>query len=195
MHSFCRFSRHCSTSFQFLAGANRALRKPSPLVGQAAEFKFESKFETLLIIWQVMWQPLRKDCLTRQLKISNANLKINHDGWALGAAPRAPWHSLGVVGRASTNRGLFWLGGNRFGLRPARLRKNLKVLSLLRHWLQFESKRDLNASRLCKFKGLTMEFLHWKWIFDGFHENLSQAKSSDHCLAQSINHSFVKINS
>ena len=39
-----------------------------------------------------------------------------------------------------------------------------------------------------------MEFLHWKWIFDGFHENLSQAKNSDHCLAQPINHSFVKIN-
>ena len=51
--------------------------KPLQLVGQAAEFKFESKFEPLPVIWQSLWRLFQK-------VIKGLEGKIN--GQAHGAA-------------------------------------------------------------------------------------------------------------
>ena len=65
--------------------------KPLQLVGQAAEFKFESKFEPLPVIWQSLRRLFQK-------VIEGLKGKIN--GQALGAAL---WHCLGGSdGRAQT---------------------------------------------------------------------------------------------
>ena len=65
--------------------------KPSQLVGQAAQFKFESKLEPL----QVIWQSLR---MLFQKVIEGLEGKIN--GQALGAALRHGWRRSD--GRAQT---------------------------------------------------------------------------------------------
>ena len=57
--------------------------KPLQLVGQAAEFKFESKFEPLPVIWQSLQSLFQK-------LIEGLEGQINCQ--ALGAAL---WHSLG----------------------------------------------------------------------------------------------------
>ena len=57
--------------------------KPLQPIGQAAEFKFESKFEPLPVIWQSLRRLFQKT-------IESFDCKIN--GQALGAALR---HSLG----------------------------------------------------------------------------------------------------
>ena len=65
--------------------------KPLQLVGQAAEFKFESKFEPLLVIWQSLRRLFQK-------VIEGLEGKIN--GQALGAALRLCLR--GSDGRAQT---------------------------------------------------------------------------------------------
>ena len=69
--------------------------KPLQLVGQVAEFKFESKFEPLPVIWQSLLRLFQK-------VIKGLEGKIN--GQALGAA------LLALVGQASTNTGQFQAG-------------------------------------------------------------------------------------
>ena len=88
--------------------------KPLQLVSHAAEFKFESKFEPL----QVIWQSLRRLC---QKTIEGLEGKIN--GQTLGAALRLCLR--GSKGRAQTH-GVSWhfrVGGSRCGPPPARLKK------------------------------------------------------------------------
>ena len=66
-------------------------KKPLQLVGQAAEFKFESKFEALPVVWQSLRRLFQK-------VIEGLEGKIN--GQALGAALR---HCFGgSEGRAQT---------------------------------------------------------------------------------------------
>ena len=85
--------------------------KPLQLVGQAAEFKFESKFEPLPVIWQSLPKAVPED--NRRFRGQNQ--------WpsSWGRAPARLAH----VGRASTNTGRFRVGDSRCGQRPARLRK------------------------------------------------------------------------
>ena len=80
--------------------------KPLQLVGQVADFKFESKFEPLPVILQYLRRLFHK-------VIEGLEGKIH------GQAPAL----LAQVGRASTNTGRSQVGGSRCGQRPARLRK------------------------------------------------------------------------
>ena len=81
-------------------------------VDKAAEFKFESKFEPL----QVIWQSLRR---LFQKVIEGLNFKRQYQ-WpsSWGSSPAL----LVLVGQASTNAGRF-LGSSRCGQRQARLKK------------------------------------------------------------------------
>ena len=64
-----------------MLGISEAI-KPLQLVGQVAEFKFESKFEPLPVIWQSLRRLFQKT-------IEGLEGKIN--GQALGAALRHGW--------------------------------------------------------------------------------------------------------
>ena len=86
--------------------------KPLQLVGQVAEFKFESKFEPLQVIWQ-SFRRLFQTFDHRRFRRQNQR----PSSW--GRCPAL----LAWVGRASTNTGHFRVGGSRCGPRPARLRK------------------------------------------------------------------------
>ena len=59
--------------------------KPVQLVGQATEFKFESKFKPLLVIWQSLRRLFQKI-------IEGFDCKINGQGQGLGAVLR---HCMG----------------------------------------------------------------------------------------------------
>ena len=86
-------------------------KKPLQLVGQAAEFKFESKFEHpaghLAILPKAVPEGIRR--------FRGQNLRPS--SWGSSQA------LLGRVGRASTNTGRFPVGGSRCGQQQARLRK------------------------------------------------------------------------
>ena len=99
-----------STQFMLWFWRQREAIKPLQLVGQAAEFKFESKFEPLPVIWQSLQEAVPED--NRRFRGQNQ--------WpsSWGRAPAR----LAQVGRASTNTGRFRVG-SRCGQRQARLRK------------------------------------------------------------------------
>ena len=114
-HSCPQFwrSKKNSNSTQFIElyfGVSEQI-KPLQPIGQAAEFKFESKFEPLPVIWQSLPKAVPED--NRRFRGQNQ--------WpsSWGRAPAR----LAQVGRASTNTGRFRVGGSRCGPRPARLRK------------------------------------------------------------------------
>ena len=86
-------------------------KKPSQPVGQAAELKFESKFEPLLVIWQSLPKTVPED----NRRFRGQNQRPSSWGSALA--------QFGRVGRASTNVGRFRVGGSLCGPRLARLRK------------------------------------------------------------------------
>ena len=103
-----------STQFMLWFWRQREAIKPLQLVGQAAEFKFESKFEPLPVIWQSLPRLFQK-------VIEGLEGKIN--GQALRAALRlCPSGSVRSDGRAQ-NTGRFRVGGSRCGQRPGRLKK------------------------------------------------------------------------
>ena len=83
--------------------------KPLQLVGQAAEFKFESKFEPLQVIWQSLRKAIPED--NRRFRGQNQL--------------SSSWGHFLAVGRASTNLNTrrFRVGGIRCWPRQARLRK------------------------------------------------------------------------
>ena len=90
--------------------------KPLQLVGQAAEFKFESKFEPLPVIWQSLRRLFQKVIEGLEGKI---NCQLVPSSWGSSVA------LLVRVGRASTNTRRFLISGSRCGcdLRSACLRK------------------------------------------------------------------------
>ena len=78
--------------------------KPLQLVGQAAEFKFESKFEPLPVIWQSLQRLFQK-------VIEGLEGKIN--GQALGAALRLCLRGSDGRAQCCTNTGRFRVGSSR----------------------------------------------------------------------------------
>ena len=97
-------SKKNSNSKQFIElyfGVSEQI-KPLQPIGQAAEFKFESKFEPLQVIWQSLPKAIPED---------------NWGFWLQNQWPsirgRAP-AQLGLVGRASVNTGRFQVGGSRW---------------------------------------------------------------------------------
>ena len=80
---------------------------PLQLFGQTAEFKCESTFEPLLVIWQSLPKAIPES--RRQSKFSTAKSiagLLARESW--GAAPvlLRSQALLGRVGRASTNKGI-----------------------------------------------------------------------------------------
>ena len=105
-----------SNSTQFMLSIRRL--KTFTTRGQVAEFKFESKFELLPVIWQSLPKLFQKTIEGFEDKIKCR---------ALGAALRHSLRRLARVGRASTNTGRFPVGGSRCAPRPARLRNSNSV--------------------------------------------------------------------
>ena len=109
---FCRSIKN-SNSTQFIELYFGVLKQIKPLQpnGQAAEFKFESKFKPLQVIWQSLPKVVPED--NRRFRGQNQ--------WP------SPWGRalarLAQVGQASTNTRHFRVCGSRCGQRPARLRK------------------------------------------------------------------------
>ena len=106
-------SKKNSNSTQFIElyfGVSEQI-KPLQPIGQAAEFKFESKFEPLPVIWQSLPKAVPED--NRRFRGQNQ--------WPSSWGRAPAW--LAQVGRASTNTGRFRVSGSRCGPRPARLRK------------------------------------------------------------------------
>ena len=65
--------------------------KPLQLIGRATEFKFEFKFEPLLVIWQSIPSP--EDFSRSQSK--PVVLQQNQSPSSFGRAAAAMWHNLG----------------------------------------------------------------------------------------------------
>ena len=111
-HSCPQILKRIQTPHSLLnySGFSEQIQRLQP-IGQAAEFKFESKFKPLQVIWQSLPKAVPED--NRRFRGQNQ--------WpsSWGRAPAR----LAQVGRASTNTGRFRVGGSRCGPRPARLRK------------------------------------------------------------------------
>ena len=106
-------SKKNSNSTQFIElyfGISEQI-KPLQPIGQAAEFKFESKCLPAPVVWQSLPRTIREE--NRRIWLQNQ--------WpsSWGRAPA----QLGRVGRASTNTGRFRVSCSRCGPRQARLRK------------------------------------------------------------------------
>ena len=142
--------------------------KPLQLVGEAAEFKFESKFEPLPVIWQSLWRLFHK-------VIEGLECKIK--GLALGAAlqqGRTGEHKL----RAFPSR----LQSLRASI--GSLEENM--LPLLRYWLSSGVNKVL---LLCKFLAATSYLFFSHENFDGIGEKLLQTKAAPIALLNlSISH-------
>ena len=80
-------------------------------VGQAAEFKFQSKFKPLQVIWQSFPKAVPEN--NRRFWVQNQM----PSSW--GSTPAQVW----LVGVASMNSGSFLVGGSRCGPRQVRLKK------------------------------------------------------------------------
>ena len=147
--------------------------KPLQLVGQAAQFKFESKFEPLPVIWQSLWRLFQKVIEFRAK--STAKLLGQPSGSACQGRTGEHKH------RAFPSQWQSLLAAT------GSLEENM--LPLLRYWL---SSRVNKVSMLCKFRAATSHFL-----FSGemkIQWNLREVvacQGSAHCFAQSFNHSFV----
>ena len=109
-------SKKNSNSTQFIElyfGVSEQTKQLQP-IGQAAEFKFESKFEPLQVIWQ---SPPKAVAAVREDNRRFRGKNPWPSSW--GSAPAR----LVRVGRASTNTGRFLVGGSHCGQRLARSRK------------------------------------------------------------------------
>ena len=145
--------------------------KPLQLVGQVAEFKFESKFWPLPVIWQFLWRLFHKVIEGWEGKISSQ---------ALGAAlllclHRLDWQAQtwtqGIAKSAAVAAGSGWLA----------LGKHATTLAILN---QFKSQQGF---MLCKFQGATSHFFfHVKWKFQWNRLEVVANQSSSHCFAQSF---------
>ena len=115
--------------------------KPLQLCGQAAEFKFECKFKTLPVIWQLLPKAIPED---------------NRRFWMQSQWQSSFGHAtaqLGLVRRASTKHKAFpsqW----QWKLEATGLLEE-NVLPLLWYWLSSRVKKVL---MLCNF-------VQWQWIF------------------------------
>ena len=157
-----------------MLGISEAI-KPLQLVGQVAEFKFESKFEPLQVIWQSLPKAVPED--NRRFRGQNQ--------WpsSWGRAPARLAH----VGRASTNTGRFRVGDSRCGQRPARLRKTCY------HSCDTDSVQEL--TRFCCFVNFGRDESlfcfnvkrKFRW---NRRENVAD-QSSAHCFPQSFYQSLV----
>ena len=108
------------------------------LVGQAAEFKFESKFEPLLVIWQSWNVPLEIWASSRPLLT-----------WPSGSRREALWLCLrGLEGRAQTQV----VSSRRQSLQAATGSLEENVLPLLRYWL------SSGVTKVLKFRAATSQF-------------------------------------
>ena len=116
-------------------------KKPLELVGQAAEFKIESTFEPIPVIWQSIPKAVQA--------IQGLEGKFN--GQALGAAPRAQ-AQLVRVGWASTNTRSFLVSGSPCWPRKARLKKTCY------HSRDTDSVRVKKVLMLCRYRAATSHF-------------------------------------
>ena len=138
---------------------------PLQLVGQAAEFKFKSKFKPLPVIWQLLLNYIPED------NWRSFDCKIS--GRALRAALLHRLHSLHRSNRHAKH-GVFQSQGQ--SLLAATCSCEEKMLPLLWHWLSSRLKKVL---LLWKFWALTTNcFSMWNEIFNGISENLSQTKAA-----------------
>ena len=144
------------------------------LVGQAAQFKFESQFEPLPVIWQSLRRLFHK-----VIRFRGQNQRPSSSG-------RSP-APLSQVGRASTNTGRFLVGGSRCGPRPARLKKHGTTFAIL---TQFKSQQGL---MLCKFRTATSHFFSFSCEMK-LPRNWQEVVADQGCAhryAQSFDHSLV----
>ena len=153
------------------------------LVGQAAEFEFESKFKPLPIIWQSM--PITpKGYSRRQSKVLTAKSMLS--SW--GSTPA----QLGLVELASTNTRHFLVGCSCYWPQSAHLSATLWPLLL--NWLSSRVKMVL---MLCKFMPTANHFsFKWNAICNGICKKLWPTKinhnqSSSHCFTQFFYHCLV----
>ena len=132
--------------------------KPLLPIGQAAEFKFESMFKPLPVIWQspqkAVWEDNRRFWLQNQWPSS----------W--GSAPAM----LGQVWRASTNTGCFLVGCSCCWLAWGKHATTLVILT------QLESRKGFNDYKL---QAATSDFFFmWNAIFNGIGEKLLLTKAA-----------------
>ena len=151
--------------------------KPLKLVGQVAEFKFESKFEPLPVIWQSLWRLFQKI-----IEGLGEKSTAKHLGASWGRSPAL----LARVGRVSTNTGRFQVCWSRCWLQQAHLRKTCYHLW---YWL---SSRVNKVLILCKFQAATSQIfwcvkwtIRWNWL------EVVADQSSAHCFVQSFYQSVV----
>ena len=140
--------------------------KPNQLVGQAAEFKFESK-----VIWQSLPQAIPKDNRSFQLQ--------NQASWA------ALRHRL----RGSR------VCCSRCWKRPARLRKKSYYSAILAQF-ETEIQNGFNTVQIRALKSHQWQicFSMWNEILTDFAKSFSELitdQSRAHCFAQSYDHSLV----
>ena len=109
------------------------------LVRQAAEIKFESKFEPLPIIWESLPTAIQTD---------NQGLTAKSMAELLGSTSA----QLGLLWLASTNTGSFQVGSCSCWQLQASLRKSATILW---YWLSLIVKM---VSLLCRFRALTIHF-------------------------------------
>ena len=119
-HSYPQFwfSKKNSKTTQFIelySGVSEQIKALQP-IGQAAEFKFESKFKPLPVIWQSLPKAIPEE--NRRFWLQNQ--WPSSWGRALGRVRRAS--TLGLVRWASINTGSFLVGGSRCLPRQARFR-------------------------------------------------------------------------
>ena len=147
--------------------------KPLQLVGQTAEFKFESKFEPLQVRWQAIPEDNQKFWLQNQWRSS------------LGRALAQLW----LVWQASTKTeadaaGIDWLAW--------------RILPLLRYWLSSGTKKALMLCNYWAFVNFlpcwVTFFFMWNEIFNGIGFNWQKVvtnQSSTENFAQAFDHSLV----
>ena len=135
--------------------------KPLQLFGQAAEFKFESKFEPLLVFWQSLQRLFQK-------VIEVLEGKIN--GQALGAALR---HSFGrsdgqtqAQARGVSFSAAVAAGRERLGLR----RVAVTLGSLLWYWLSSIIKKTFYGLQILGQESAGRHFFMWNKFSNGSDE-------------------------
>ena len=116
--------------------------------------------------WVQVWAPAGHLTISpKAVPEGNRRFRGQINGQALGAA-------LLRIGRASTNTGLFRVGGSRCG--PDRLAwgKHATTHAIL---TQLKSQQGL---MLCKFRAATSHFFMWNENFDGIAEKLLPTKAA-----------------
>ena len=144
--------------------------QPCQPIGQAAELKFESKFEPLPVIW------------VNDLTISPEGYsRDNRRFWQQNQWPRA-WGSAPAQ-LSRTNTGRFRVGGSRCGPRPAWLsRSSATTLAIL---TQFEYKKVLMR---CRYRAPTSHFFCCEMKFS---MEMARSCRRPNRLPQSFDHLLV----